>query len=361
MQVHLHEARVVKKMSDPVTNVEIEDVLSSIRRLVSEESKPRTDSAPAQPDRLVLTPAQRISETDQETPSLDDVSDDDSAPETSDTAELSDDADAQHEDDDDGGAIDLSAFIDAASVVPAQGNVQSDANDDRDESEDTPDRGEEAAEHLTLVEDAIEVEADNSDDVETVSEIADQPNDASDNSDTLEFDEYEDAEVQEDETLVETVSEDEDAVEETDEPQASLEDKIAELEAMVGESQDDWDGDEDIDDADVTSIEWRDTVEDAMTATESERSSASIIHDVEPEEARSAAWTTGEPEVEDDAYDAVLFADETTEIDEDALRDMVADIVRQELQGALGERITRNVRKLVRREIHRALASSEFE
>lgn len=42
-------------------------------------------------------------------------------------------------------------------------------------------------------------------------------------------------------------------------------------------------------------------------------------------------------------------------IDEQALRDLVADIVRQELQGALGERITRNVRKLVRREIHRAL------
>ena len=42
-------------------------------------------------------------------------------------------------------------------------------------------------------------------------------------------------------------------------------------------------------------------------------------------------------------------------IDEAMLRDM-ADIVRQELQGELGERITRNVRKLVRREINRALA-----
>ncbi|KAG1715556.1 hypothetical protein GQR58_000527 [Nymphon striatum] len=272
-------------MSDPVTNVEIEDVLSSIRRLVSEESKPRTDSAPAQPDRLVLTPAQRISETDQETPSLDDASHNDSAPEASDTAELSNDADAQH--DDDGGAIDLSAFIDAASVVPAQGNVQSDAEEDRDDSEDTPDRGEEAAEHLTLVEDAVEVEEDNSDEAETVSELEDQSDDASDNSETLEFEDHQDAEeveAQEDEPLAETVSEDEDAVEEDDEPQVSLEDKIAELEAMVGETQDDWDGDEDIDDADVTSIEWRDTVEDAMSATESERSSASVIHDVEPEE-----------------------------------------------------------------------------
>lgn len=41
-------------------------------------------------------------------------------------------------------------------------------------------------------------------------------------------------------------------------------------------------------------------------------------------------------------------------LDEDMLRQMVHDIVRQELQGVLGERITRNVRKLVRREIQRA-------
>ena len=48
-------------------------------------------------------------------------------------------------------------------------------------------------------------------------------------------------------------------------------------------------------------------------------------------------------------------------LDEDALRELVSDIVREELQGALGERITRNVRKLVRREIHRALAAQELE
>ena len=38
-----------------------------------------------------------------------------------------------------------------------------------------------------------------------------------------------------------------------------------------------------------------------------------------------------------------------------ALRELVAEIVREELQGGLGERITRNVRKLVRAEIQRAL------
>lgn len=47
--------------------------------------------------------------------------------------------------------------------------------------------------------------------------------------------------------------------------------------------------------------------------------------------------------------------------DEDLLRELVRDILREELQGALGERITRNVRKLVRAEIARALAVRDFE
>ncbi|MEM6277006.1 MAG: hypothetical protein AAF714_08640 [Pseudomonadota bacterium] len=47
-------------------------------------------------------------------------------------------------------------------------------------------------------------------------------------------------------------------------------------------------------------------------------------------------------------------------LDEEQLRDMVAEIVREELQGELGERITRNVRKLVRREVNRALAGQDL-
>lgn len=47
-------------------------------------------------------------------------------------------------------------------------------------------------------------------------------------------------------------------------------------------------------------------------------------------------------------------------LDEETLREMVSDIVRKELQGSLGERITRNVRKLVRREIYRALEARDL-
>jgi hypothetical protein len=43
------------------------------------------------------------------------------------------------------------------------------------------------------------------------------------------------------------------------------------------------------------------------------------------------------------------------------LRRIVAEAVREELQGVLGERITRNVRKLVRREIRLVLAVDELD
>ncbi|SFT85141.1 hypothetical protein [Sedimentitalea nanhaiensis] len=48
-------------------------------------------------------------------------------------------------------------------------------------------------------------------------------------------------------------------------------------------------------------------------------------------------------------------------LDQDALREMIADVVREELRGELGERITRNVRKLVRREINRALPTQGWD
>ena len=60
----------VREMADPMTNMEIEDVLSSIRRLVSEDLRPgfRAES-PVEPaalagdeGKLVLTPAFRVAD-----------------------------------------------------------------------------------------------------------------------------------------------------------------------------------------------------------------------------------------------------------------------------------------------------------
>lgn len=82
---------------------------------------------------------------------------------------------------------------------------------------------------------------------------------------------------------------------------------------------------------------------------------------VEPEQPSVSAFSTqrvAQVAVEEAALDQLAEQDDI--LDEEALRELVADIVRKELQGALGERITRNVRKLVRREIQRALASQEL-
>ncbi len=53
--------------------------------------------------------------------------------------------------------------------------------------------------------------------------------------------------------------------------------------------------------------------------------------------------------------------EEADYLDEEALRVMVARMVREELQGTVGERITHNVRRLVRREISRALALQDYD
>ena len=47
--------------------------------------------------------------------------------------------------------------------------------------------------------------------------------------------------------------------------------------------------------------------------------------------------------------------------DEEALRALVAEVVREELRGALGERITRNVRRMVRREVAMELAAKRLD
>ncbi|NNE88238.1 MAG: hypothetical protein HKN27_09200 [Silicimonas sp.] len=66
-------------------------------------------------------------------------------------------------------------------------------------------------------------------------------------------------------------------------------------------------------------------------------------------------------QAETELAEAAIGTAVTELLDEDALRPMVARLIREELQGELGERITRNVRKLVRREILRALAARDAE
>ena len=122
--------------------------------------------------------------------------------------------------------------------------------------------------------------------------------------------------------------------------------KIAMLEAQIASarsvSTSDEDKDEDDAPANVTSVQWP----------------TSDMADVSDEEAEAEAAAALREAQE---ANADIFNTEETVLDEETLRELVTDIVREELQGALGERITRNVRKLVRREIHRALVAQELD
>ena len=62
----------------------------------------------------------------------------------------------------------------------------------------------------------------------------------------------------------------------------------------------------------------------------------------------------------DDDLDG-LFDIGDVSLDEDALSSIISKAVRKELEGPLGERITQNLRKLIRREIYRILSSKEFD
>lgn len=80
--------------------------------------------------------------------------------------------------------------------------------------------------------------------------------------------------------------------------------------------------------------------------------------------AEDDAQDTEDASIEDLGDTASPFSFPETEdgiLDEDTLRDIIVDVVREELQGVLGQRITRNVRKMVRREIRLALAAEDLE
>lgn len=94
------------------------------------------------------------------------------------------------------------------------------------------------------------------------------------------------------------------------------------------------------------------TPEFTTLASEDRVEELSVTEDVTTE--TSAEHVAADEET--DQGEALISA-----MDEDKLRDLVADVVRQELRGALGERITRNMRKMVRREIYRTVSSRDFE
>jgi hypothetical protein len=85
----------------------------------------------------------------------------------------------------------------------------------------------------------------------------------------------------------------------------------------------------------------------APVVPEAGAAAVSLGGHVAPEAA--AAAEDSDDDDDDDAPAPVV------DLDEDTLRELIRDVLREELQGQMGERITRNIRKLVRAELARAV------
>ena len=294
-------------MSDPVTNVEVEDVLSSIRRLVSDDNRPSMKTATPvklSPDRLVLTPALRVE---------DDQDEDEAVVEP--TIQAWSEFGAGPEDQDANLADRSENNSDATSDVYEPEQAEAVQDHDEQPQEETHDVSEApAAEPFVL---------------ESVVNYAEPEMDAP-------FEEIAEADIPDHEAEAAFFAD----------QSESLTSKIAALEAVIGKTDDQWEPDDtgssDYSGTEAPSMKWDDVGSD-NDADNAEGDNAETVEvDVEPQQ---AAFSQSADEL----------------LDEDALRYIVSEIVREELQAALGERITRNVRKLVRREIHRALAAQELE
>lgn len=425
-------------MSDPVTQAEIEDVLSSIRRLVSEDGRslsrpvPSVQEVPKPASRLVLTPALRVSAApaeadaspvpatsvaeglaagytatdqsdreaekdqaldlggrDMQAPvgTQDPVGKDERYPRAQAASEIAhevelefnqgtvfafsrDEAGQNESGEHESGEDTASVASDSGDVRAVEGAISQDPGPEthRAASEPSGDPAPWRQPGATLYEAAVPADQDNLAEGETAAAIG--------------------VEGGTDQSGLEETRIDKMAAETSFEPDASFEadptssqrvsavvQKMAELEAKVARSQEQWEPDGDSSDpyagTNIETLEWQDHIDDATESAQS--AGVDTGEEDSVSEAEAAQMDSGfAAEIADAAQlaqDAVaeetlgalegLTGDESY-LDEDSLRELVADIVRSELQGALGERITRNVRKLVRREIQRALAAQDL-
>ncbi len=333
-------------MSDPVSNAEIEDVLSSIRRLVSngQHEKPESSATVVEKtdDRLVLTPALRVDDSD---------SAQERAPDPFEA----------------GGAGDVAEYDSHESHAP----------DTDAEAAESPEPDEADYDHAPADEPADGPQDSAADDTEVENrDAADRPDENGDSAEPMTAEHRDSDENASDEVTCDDGPDAWDGGEGGN--IAPLEDRIAEVEAAVAARHDEWEPDGDSTDpysgSEVTPMAWEDYASEPQDEAEEPDPApevATLVLDREgwqagAEQAEDVDTDRNAPEAGEDHRDSDesgrgLWFEDDAVIDEEALRDMVSEIVRQELQGALGERITRNVRKLVRREIHRALTSQEFD
>ncbi len=376
-------------MSDPVSQAEIEDVLSSIRRLVSEDGRVTPPVAPVKESRqaaprLVLTPSLRVAAEPAQTQEAGPVENQPvfeqatAAPAGAVDARQPEgtpenrDAMARDPEGWDPEGWDAEAGGDATEQGAQTSAYQAEMEGTEPATETGPETGPEAGLDLAAVTELAEALQDEGSDLS--SEVGAEAAPWHDPAATL----YEaaasgDAPVREDTAPFEPEEPPQGgvthAVEDTGESGqrvSSVVQKIAELEAKVARAEGQWEPDGSSSDpyagTNIETLEWKDHVEEALAEDEMPlETGAPQGNDADLADAELEARQLAEEAALDETLDAVegLASDESY-LDEESLRELVADIVRSELQGALGERITRNVRKLVRREIQRALAAQDL-
>lgn len=336
-------------MSDHRTNLDVEDVLSSIRRLVSQDARATAPVAPASMEKLVLTPALRVNDAGLIGPGEAALEERDRLEETIVELEAAvanlqaefeaDDGDAPAEV---AQAVDFGPEFDLEPVdedgTPAKAVAEGPAMDGQVDdplaaAEDlerpaTPDT--DAAEDETS---AVEASSDaaEADDGTTDEADAHEAVDASEASAFAGSDEIEDAIILDDIEDAEEVAE-------------------VELAAVAGAP----DGDRD----DAPELaEHRDRLHLGAGPEGESAADEAQFDEGEFDDYEEAEPVDGDARSPGFAQRASVM--EPGEIDNDLLRTMVATLVREELQGALGERMTDRLRKLVRREVQIALGQRE--
>ncbi|WP_420003435.1 hypothetical protein [Arenibacterium sp. LLYu02] len=357
-------------MSEPVTHAEIEDVLSSIRRLVSETGRGEGERTAPRPTaqaktRLVLTPALRVPDatvaaqpaasipesTPQSSPETNEH-DATAAPEAR-ALELPEVAPAPVADI----AAELTARLkqrseaQSAPVTPAvappvdEPTSQSEAVVDA--VQDTPTEAPWRDPHATLYDamsgvtrapqgDSVLAEGGNS-----------SARDVAENVDLARPQRQTSARVA---AVVRQIAEIETKARGDEGMPGSLAGAVPDL------NEDDIDAVPPVVGPAVDTLQWEDHVEELTEELEAIGAFAVEEEDEAPVESLRRVTQTSAEEATIEA----LAGRAEDFLDEASLRELVADIVREELQGALGERITRNVRKLVRREIQRALTAQDL-
>ncbi len=355
--------------ANPVKSDEIEDVLSSIRRLVTEH-QPHVEDAdrnepPLAADKLVLTPALRVTDPEDPwvpIPAQNDLSDEAGELPRGDGGDWAEELWG-----DEGSESNLDPQLQAdiweegeapaepAPDLVAEPSVTGAAREDEESLFLPSDLTEEAAGDPALAAEAVAgapKPADHADEFQPMAEAKDKapPSFIRSSRSVIEYE----------------PEEGNSAVPDEEPPVATME--LAEARAaqmaVAGVMSDTA---ADPSETDASAVAQVDGVGEAEAPADSEQAADDLLADdaiePEPQHDQNAPDDTGRgAEVEDLGESPFSFPDdEVSIVDEEMLREIISDVVRQELQGEMGKRITRNIRKLVRREIRIALATDELE